>query len=416
MTPLFRPEAIEGRRQQWLGEVRLTRPVSVTALMLLLLGAAIAVGAWLVVGEYTRKAHVSGVLVPEQGWLRLVAPQQATVVERRVAEGQSVRSGDVLFVLSLDRQTRDGAARERIQRSLDVRQRSVTESLAAHRGLAQQQHIALQQRIDALKAEMTQLDAEASLQQQRLALAQQSLARLEALRVDNFVSAAQLQSKGEELLGLRAHIKALDRQRSTLVRETAALVGQQRELPLLARARAGELQRESAALSQDSAESDALREVVIRAPQDGIVGTVSAELNQTVAADAVLAAMIAIDAPLQAHLYAPSSAVGFLRADQQVQLRVAAYPHQKFGHQPGQVLRVAPTPLQASELALLPLAIKPAEPMYRITVTLNRQHVLAYGHAQPLAAGMQVQADVLLERRRLIEWLFAPVLGLAGRI
>ena len=131
MTSLFRPEAIEGRRQQWLGEVRLTRPVSVTSLMFLLLGAAIAVGAWLVVGEYTRKAHVSGVLVPEQGWLRLVAPQQATVVERRVAEGQSVRSGDVLFVLSLDRQTRDGAARERIQRSLDVRQRSVTESLAA---------------------------------------------------------------------------------------------------------------------------------------------------------------------------------------------------------------------------------------------------------------------------------------------
>ncbi len=33
-----------------------------------------------------------------------------------------------------------------------------------------------------------------------------------------------------------------------------------------------------------------------------------------------------------------------------------------------------------------------------------------------LAAGMQLDADVMLERRRLVEWLFAPVLGIAGRL
>jgi hypothetical protein len=29
---------------------------------------------------------------------------------------------------------------------------------------------------------------------------------------------------------------------------------------------------------------------------------------------------------------------------------------------------------------------------------------------------MRMEADVLLERRRLIEWLFAPVLGLGHRL
>jgi membrane fusion protein len=29
---------------------------------------------------------------------------------------------------------------------------------------------------------------------------------------------------------------------------------------------------------------------------------------------------------------------------------------------------------------------------------------------------MQVEADVLLDRRRLIEWVFEPLLGLAGRM
>jgi membrane fusion protein len=35
---------------------------------------------------------------------------------------------------------------------------------------------------------------------------------------------------------------------------------------------------------------------------------------------------------------------------------------------------------------------------------------------QPLAAGMRLQADVLLERRRLVEWLFEPLLGLRQRL
>jgi membrane fusion protein len=29
---------------------------------------------------------------------------------------------------------------------------------------------------------------------------------------------------------------------------------------------------------------------------------------------------------------------------------------------------------------------------------------------------MQLDADVVLDRRRLIEWIFEPVLGIAGRV
>ena len=49
--------------------------------------------------------------------------------------------------------------------------------------------------------------------------------------------------------------------------------------------------------------------------------------------------------------------------------------------------------------------------MFRITVALDE----APG-AMPLAAGMRLQADVLLERRRLVEWLFEPLLGLGSRL
>jgi membrane fusion protein len=416
MTPLFRPEAIEANRQQWMGDVRLMRPVSLTVLTVLLVASSVAVGSWLMLGEYTRKAHVRGLLVPDRGWIRLVSPQVATVTERRATQGQAVRAGDVLFVLSLGHHTRDGEAQQRVQRSLLARQDSLNESLEAQQRLSREQELALSERLVALRREMSQLDSESALQRQRLELAQQTLARFEGLQEDRYVTTAHIQAKKEEVLTVQAQLVSLERQRSTLARDAAALEGQRRELPLQVRARAGQLLREAQALAQESAENDAKNELVIRAPQDGTLATVLAEPGQSVAPDAALASLVPSDTHLQAHLYAPSSALGFIRANQAVRLRIAAFPYQKFGHQAGHVQQVSSTPLQAGELAALPLATKPDEPLYRVTVTLERQSVMAYGREQPLAAGMQLDADVLLERRRLVEWLFAPVLGIAGRV
>lgn len=416
MKPLFRHEALEAHRQQWLGEVRLVRPVSLSVTVLVLIAAAVAIGTWLVLGEYTRKAHVSGVLVPDRGWIRLVAPQLATVAERRVEQGQAVHAGDVLFVLTLDQYVGDGTAQQRVQSSLRARQESLQETLQARQRLSREQEAALAQRLAGLRQEMAQIGTEAELQRQRLALAQQTLTRLESLRDERFVSGAQVNSKGEEVLALRAQLVALERQRSTLQREIAALEGQRRELPLQEQTRAGELQRAAQALAQESAENEARHELLIRAPQDGTLASVLAEPGQTVSPDVALASLVPADTRLQAQLYAPSSALGFIRPHQAVRMRVAAFPYQKFGHQDGSVIQVSSTPLQAGELAALPLAVKPDEPLYRVTVSLERQSVMAYGREQPLAAGMQLDADVMLERRRLVEWLFAPVLGVAGRL
>jgi membrane fusion protein len=56
------------------------------------------------------------------------------------------------------------------------------------------------------------------------------------------------------------------------------------------------------------------------------------------------------------------------------------------------------------------------EPVYRVDVKLERQHVIALGKEIALRPGMLVNADILLERRTLLEWLFEPVLQLRGRL
>jgi membrane fusion protein len=417
MSSLFRPEALAGSTERAFGEVRLTRPLALSLLCAVATLMAVAVAVWLVLGQYTRKVHVSGMLVPDRGLIRLMAPQSARVVERRVAEGAAVHAGDVLFVLSLERDTRGGETQERIQRGLAMRQDSIAESLRTERSLLDEQDRALGKRLDQARRELVELDAEARLQGERLALAEAAHSRTQALLDEHFVSTAQLQSRADEVLAVRAQVRALERQRAALTRELAVIDGQRRELPLTSRSREADLTRTLAELDQERAQSDARREVLVRAPRDGTLSAVVAEPGQWVAPDVALASVLPADARLQAHLFAPSSAVGLLKADQPVQLRVAAFPYQKFGHQIGRIVRISGVPLQESELAGLALAgPRPGEPLYRITVVLERAQVTAFGQQRPLVTGMQVDADVLLERRSLIEWVFQPLIGLSQRV
>jgi membrane fusion protein len=416
MSSLFRPEALESQRQAWLGDMQLLRPLSLTLLtgaVLLMLAAVLAFLWW---GEYTRKARVPGVLVPEAGVLRLVAPQDAVVLERHAAEGARVQRGDTLFVLSLERSSAAGDTQASVQRSLRERERSLADSAAQQALLTQTQLAAIDQRLADMRRERGQRTAEVALQRQRVTLAREALARLESLRGDNFVSPAQVQAKHEEVLALQAQLQAQERDAAAHERAIGTLEAERRELPLRARAQQGALERERAELAQAAAESEAKRRIVIRAPSDGVVSAVLAQPGQAVSPALALASLVPADAQLQAHLYAPSSAVGFVRPDQTVLLRYQAYAYQKFGHQRGRVLQVSRTPLPAADQAALLGAQAGSEPLYRITVALDRQHVDAYGQPHALVPGMQLDADVLLDRRRLIEWIFEPLVGLGGRV
>lgn len=109
-------------------------------------------------------------------------------------------------------------------------------------------------------------------------------------------------------------------------------------------------------------------------------------------------------AALQARLYAPAATVGLLRPGQEVDLRFEAWGAQQSG---------APWGGRIAEVARTPDPAAGAAP-YRVVVELASQSVVAGGRRQPLAAGMRVDAEVEIERRRLVDWLFEPASRAAG--
>ena len=100
---LYRTEALNARQVKWLGEIVLIRPISFSFLCALAGGLAVAVLIFLFFGTYTKRTTVSGQLVPDLGLVKVYVPQYGIVVKKNVVEGQAVKRGDVLYVLSSER-------------------------------------------------------------------------------------------------------------------------------------------------------------------------------------------------------------------------------------------------------------------------------------------------------------------------
>jgi membrane fusion protein len=138
--------------------------------------------------------------------------------------------------------------------------------------------------------------------------------------------------------------------------------------------------------------------------------------GQAVGAGSPMLKIVPEHASMQAHLLAPSSAIGFIQEREHVLLRYSAFPYQKFGEFGGTVVSVSHAALSTEEVQGLLSGAPPisqAGPFYRVIVEPDDQSVDIYGEARALTASMQVQAYALLDRRPLYQWILSPLYDLA---
>ena len=418
--PLFRQEVMAENQSQWLGTVLLAPRISHVLFAVFAVSTAAAILGLLFFGDFTRKARIKGWLVPQQGLVRIFAPQAGVISQLLAQEGADVHKGDPLIVLSTELQSEAlGATRREIVRRLVSRR----DSLLAERDLQEQLHVhrleELNARLDALTDEQEHLHREIEIQRERLDLAEESALRQRQLRESGVVPVQRLQRAEEERLDQALKLRDLERIWSTTDRLRVTLQGELRDLPLKVQTQLAEIDRNVAALEQELAMAEAQRELVVPAPQNGTVTAIQAEPGGNANTTTPLLSIVPFDSKLEAQLFGPSRAIGFVRTGQRVLLRYQAFPYQKFGHYEGTVANVSRSAINPHELSQhlsgLTSLYGTNEPVYRITVSLESQTVTAYGEPMPLQPGMQLEADVLIERRRLFEWVLDPLFTITGK-
>lgn len=412
-TPLFRLAALEHRQQQWLGDVVLTGSSQQLGTSVVLFAIAVSLGLFLVFGEYTRKEEVQGRVTLNDGPADVFAPVMGTVVRQLVHEGEQVKAGQPLLVLSTDRTIASGSSRESMGVSLRARRSSLEDARQQQKTVLDEETRALKERIADLETAIRHLDAEIVGTGNRYDLSLTNNRRFEQLRSEDIVSQSELEQHQQESLTQQTALEDLRKQRSSSQSELAQLRADLANAPLKEQNTLAEIQRQIFELDSEITDNESNRQITIPARVDGEVTSLLSRVGETVNPTTPLLSLLPRDGHFVVHLFAPSKAIGFVKVGNPVSLQYDAFPYEKFGQYKGHVSSISRTALSPGQLqSLIP---GQTESLYRVAVDLDAQTVNAYGKQVPLQDGMSVQGDVQIDTRKLYEWVLEPLYALTRR-
>lgn len=420
--PLFRKEVTAARINDPFGKVVLMQPLSLRLLSLCVLLFTIGLIVFLFSASYTKRLPAAGVLMPAAGILRIQSPHNGVVLERRVREGQAVKAGDLLYVVSeevlyapeLDSSKRAGLTAGMLD-NLNSRQQVIHADGAENAALAEREQAQERVRIASLASEIVQLDGEIAIQVERLASKQTQYDRNAQAQAEGFLSPLGLQQKYDELLDQKARLKTLQRSRVSLQRDHAVAEANIESLRHKQALTQSQLRRQSLEVEQDRATRASSGRTLVTAPQDGTVAAVLIEQGQRTDGQTLLT-LLPRDATLEVQLFIASAAIGFIHEGDPVTVRFAAFPYQTYGAMSGRVEAISSTTLNPAEQGLDSVGKAAGEAVdaagagrYRVRVRLPAQALRANGRLHALRSGMQVEVQFAQERRTLIAWLFEPL-------
>lgn len=407
--PLFRHEALEFQRaqMQW-GEVALLQPLSTKILTWFLIGAFGTVVAFLCLTPYARKETVPGYLTPSAGTAKVFATTPGVVSTVYVSEGDTVQQGQPLLTVGTAQIAADGT---------DVNA-AMLDTLGAQRTLLEQQVAAEEQRAAAerdrltallrsLAADTGQLNAQIAAQNERIGLDQSMVASAAQLVSRGYISNFEYKRRQGAVLEQRQGLNTLNRQLSDLQTKLAETRYTLEQLPTATAAKIQPLRDALSGVEQRIAEVNGRRAYVLRAPRTGRVSMLQARPGQPADPRQLQMEIMPEDAALEAELFVPTRAAGFIKPGQEVRLLYDAFPYQNFGTYKARITRVSRTIITPADSSA-PVALK--EPAYRVTAALERGDIDANGEKIPLQTDMQLHADIILDRRALVGWLIAPLL------
>ena len=391
------------------------------------------------VGRLDIIASADGRLIPASR-LKIVQPAEAGVIREILAsEGQRVRAGQLLMCMdSLEADTdlqslqqdreRTRLALARVQAELDGS--PFQPAQAAPADLAREVLARYRADQQALHGQLAEAQARHLKARRELAAAQQQKQAIEAVLPYYRKQATSIGRLAKQ--GLSAQSTADEKERQRLEKE-AALATQQRLIESaqasialsekkIERLRADHILTLRRELDQTGKHLAQLgyrirkqrhrqAQLSLRAPHDGVIKQLATHAMGTVVQPGtVLASLVPDDNHLQAEIWLSNKDIGFVHEGQPVQLKVAAYPFQKYGLIEGRLSMLSADAQSRRETQSAGFPAAPDGSLrYRALVDFDRSGLQQDGQTYPLYAGMQVTGEIRLGTRRVADYLLSPI-------
>jgi HlyD family secretion protein len=406
------------------------------AILYLLGTLLVALTAWSMIGRLNIIAVASGKLVP-QTYVKVVQPASAGIIkEILVREGDAVKAGQVLARLDpgmseVDaRQVGDQLQIARLsQRRIDAELAGIEPTAQAgdvpelFAQMLAQYRARRQAQTDAIDAQRAMLGkAEQDL---RAALEMQSkLKQTLPIYQDQENAWQQLQKEGfagrllaeerrrmriEAQQELKAQAHAIEGYRATITQSRKRMEQLDSNYRQALYSERVDTTAQAEKLEQDQRKQLLRRDLLeLRAPQDGTVKDLATHTEGAVLTPgSVLLTIVPANEPLRAEVWVTNLDRGFVHPGQVVKVKVAPYPFQKYGMVEGVVTTVGADVTEQPNENNDQKA--PPSHRFRSLVELKSQYLDANGVHHPLTPGMQVDAEIKLGDRTVLEYVLSPV-------
>jgi hemolysin D len=445
-------------------------PVAIS-LLIVICTFVVAALAWCWFGRLDMYATARGKFEPT-GRAKVVQPlETGKVAAIHVKQGQTVHAGDVMFVLDASEVTAEIAAdtEAMIARRAEALRRQAVLSAVASGGLLNapppairwpedvpegirareegvlagdlNEHAATLAHLVAQRAEkkaaVEELDASIAAEQrlidtlnERVELRQTLIERkvgtrtglidaVQALREAQTQLATQTGKRIEALAAVETIDAERQRQVETFVSDNTRKLA---EALRLADEKAAE--RAKALVKLDR--------MTLRAPLDGIVqALVVTTLGQVVTTGQQLMRLVPLDAPIEIQAYVTNNDIGFVSPGQQAVVKIDSFPFSRHGTIEATVEEVAKDAIPAETAnrilsdpahaespatqGLTPTARPMSDLVFEARLKPSAYVLDVNGRDIALSPGMTVTVEIKTGSRRIIEYLFSPLVEVAGR-
>ena len=398
---------------------------------------------WAALGKLDIIATAEGKLVP-QTLVKIVQPAEAGVVkELLVNEGDAVKQGQVLARLDTTLASADKASVSSDLATQQMQMRRLEAELAdqpmrpkagddpdRYAQVLNQYTARRRAFLDGMEQEkslLTKAEHERkgaaemlSKLQQTLPTYQRTAAAYDKLEKEGFMGSLAAADKQREAIEKG---KDLDAQQSAVFALNATIAAQTKRISQMQSSYKSELQKELAevrartAQLQPTLDKSIYKEglMELRAPQDGVIKDLATTtVGAVVQPGTVVLTLVPQGEQLYADVNIKNDDVGFVQVGQSAQVKLAAYPFQKYGMLTGKVTRISADATESNPPATGNNGSDASAPAtiatYKARVRLDQQ-VLSdpQGTALTITPGMQVVAEINQGKRTVLEYLLSPI-------
>ncbi|MDZ5645843.1 HlyD family efflux transporter periplasmic adaptor subunit [Nitrospirillum sp. BR 11828] len=375
--------------------------------------SVIVIIAFLILGQFTRKETVQGIMQPIGGALKITMPRDAVVSEIYAKEGDFIEENSPILDINSD-QTINGGDQlsEVLNASADAQKEALERQLETRSASLKDQKDTEIVKLKTIQSQQLRYKSDRQLQIKLIELREKSFKSALLLSEKGYFSEVQLREREGQLIEAQQGLSRIDNQIEENESNIKQIKLQIKKLEDDYEDMTSQLSISKAEITQKQANNQAQGSGTITSPVKGKIVYLHAKSGDSIHQGAIVAIIMPNNSELEAELWAPSKAIGFIKVNDEVRVMYDPFPYQRFGVGHGKVSALSTAPVPPNEI---PIPLDTKESMYKIEVKIDKQYIEAYQKRWDISPGTKVTADITTGSQSFIEWILDPILAVRRR-